>query len=319
MTLAGEIMNLMFIGAGVLALFFPSVGNAADNSIKTGATFKDCRDCPELLAVAPGSFIQGMDSGPPERYEGRPHKVTIAYRFAVGRTEVTTGQFREFVAATGYKAGANCKVWDGKAPVPMAGADWANPGYGRPAADNEPAACVSWDDAKAYVAWLSKKTSKPYRLLSESEWEYVERPGGTGRFAWGDDPDEACITANVADASTKDLKPPFYPRPFVPANCNDGFPAIGVAGALKPNKLGLFDMTGSLWEWVEDCYVMPYPEDTPTDGKPYVGPQGCDHRVAKGGGWGTTIERQRPTFRFSDPAPFVSQIYGFRIARNLSP
>jgi formylglycine-generating enzyme required for sulfatase activity len=313
-------MNRRLVATALLLTFSAArfaLGLAADRDLKVGTEFKDCPSCPTLVVIPPGSFMQGMDGGEPERYEGKPHQVTIGYRFAVGRTEVTTGQFRAFVTATGYRAGVNCNIFDGRKPFATPGTDWQNPGYGRPAADDEPAACLSWDDAQAYIAWLSKKTGKPYRLLSESEWEYAARGGKTGRFAWGDNPDDACITANVADLSTRDLKPPFMRRPFAPANCNDGYPAIAPAGALKPNGFGLYDMTGSLWEWVEDCYVMPYPANTPTDGRPWLGPEGCDRRVSKGGSWGTDIERQRPTFRGRDASTLVSQVFGFRIARNL--
>ncbi len=289
----------------------------SDSRLKVGQTFRDCPNCPSLVVVPPGSVMQGADGGEPERYEGPPHRVTIRYRFAVGRTEVTTGQFKTFVDATGYRASANCNIWDGHTAFATPGADWRNPGYGRPAASNEPAACLSWNDAMAYVEWLRAKTGKPYRLLSESEWEYAARGGTTGRFTWGDNPDDACKTANVADLSTRDLKPPFIPRPFEPAQCNDGYPAIAPAGALQPNGFGLYDMAGSLWEWVEDCYLMPYPDNTPTDGRPWLGPAGCDRRVSKGGSWGTSIDRQRPTFRGRDPATLVSQVFGFRVARDL--
>jgi formylglycine-generating enzyme required for sulfatase activity len=291
---------------------------ASDRTLEPGATFKDCPHCPTMVVMPTGSVIQGADGGEPERYEGPPHEVTIRYRFAVGRTEVTTGQFRAFVADTGYKAEETCNIWNGQTAFATPGTSWRNPGYGRPPADDEPAACLSWNDAKAYVAWLAHKTGKPYRLLSESEWEFAARGGVTGRFAWGDNPDDACKTANVADLSIKDLKPPFIPRPFPPAHCNDGYPAIAPAGALQPNGFGLYDMTGSLWEWVEDCYVMPYPAATPTDGRPWLGPEGCDRRVSKGGSWGTTIDRQRPTFRGRDGPDLVSQVFGFRIARDLA-
>jgi formylglycine-generating enzyme required for sulfatase activity len=316
-----SINKLTFVSLSTFFLvvaMMPMGARAAQKDLKPGAVFKDCPNCLEMVVIPPGTFIQGRDDGEPERYEGKTHRVTIAYKFAVGRTEVTTGQFKEFTKATGYKSDGPCNIWDGKTGGPVAGTNWLNPGYGRPPADNEPGACLSWDDAQAYIAWLSKKTGKHYRLLSESEWEYAARAGGTGHFTWGDNPDDACITANVADISTKDLKPPIAPRPFPPANCNDGYPFIAPAGALKPNPFGLYDMIGSVWEWVEDCYVMPYPADTPTDGRPYLGPDGCDRRVSKGGSWGTAIERQIPTFRGRDPASLVSQVFGFRVARDLN-
>ena len=291
--------------------------HSGEQDLKPGTVFKDCPTCLDMVVIPPGTVIQGRNDGEPERFEGPTHSVTIAYKFAVARTEVTTGQFREFADATGYQASDSCNVFDGKGPKLTPGTNWRNPGYGRPAADSEPGACLSWNDAKAYVAWLVQKTGKPYRLLSESEWEYAARAGTTGRFAWGDNPDDACKTANVSDQSAKDSKPPFSPPAFPPVNCNDGYAAIAPAGALKPNAFGLYDMTGSVWEWVEDCYVMPYPTDTPTDGRPYLGPAGCDRRVSKGGSWVSRIERQTPTFRGRDAPTLVSQVFGFRVARDL--
>jgi formylglycine-generating enzyme required for sulfatase activity len=288
--------------------------HSGEKDLKPGTVFKDCPTCLDMVVIPPGTFIQGRNDGEPERYEGPAHKVTIAYKFAVGRTEVTTGQFREFVEATGYQTSDSCNIFDGKTPTLTPNTGWKNPGYGRPAADTEPGACLSWNDAKAYVAWLAKKTGKPYRLLSESEWEYAARAGTTGLFAWGDNPDDACKTANVSDLSTKTLK---TPPPFPPANCNDGHPTIAPAGSLKPNAFGLYDMIGSVWEGVEDCYVMPYPDNTPTDGRPYLGPAGCDRRVSKGGSWVTKIDRQTPTFRGRDVQTLVSQVFGFRVARDL--
>lgn len=293
----------------------PAEAPAAPNA---GEIIKDCDTCPEVVVIPPGSFTKGFDGGEPERYEGAPHEVTIGYSFGVGKTEVTNGQFKAFVEATGHQTDSACNIWDGKTPLKTPNTGWTNPGYGRPPADNEPAACVSWVDAKAYADWLSKKTGQTYRLLTESEWEYTARAGATGRFTWGDDMTKACETANVPDLSTKDLPPLLIRRPFEPVNCNDGYPFIAPAGALKPNAFGVYDTIGSVWEWVEDCYVFPYPENTPKDGSAYTGPDGCDRRVSKGGSWSSPIERQHPTFRGRDPNTLVSQLFGFRIARDLN-
>ncbi|MDX2145816.1 MAG: SUMF1/EgtB/PvdO family nonheme iron enzyme [Rhodospirillaceae bacterium] len=309
------------VGLLLAAFISAAPAMAADGDMKAGATFKDCATCPEMVVVPPGSFTKGRDGVDPTdttRYEGKPHRVTIGYSFAVGKTEITTGQFKEFVDATGHQANMTCNIWDGKTAFSTPNTGWVNPQYGRPPAADEPGACLSWVDAKAYIKWLNAKTGKTYRLLTESEWEYAARAGDTTTlYTWGTNPDDACKTANVSDLSSKNAKPPFIPRPFAPANCDDGFPAIGKAGGLAPNAFGLHDMIGSVWEWVEDCYVMPYPANTPTDGSAYLGPEGCDRRVSKGGSWGSTIVRQIPTFRGRDPETLTSQVFGFRIARDL--
>ena len=313
--------NILFIAAILGLAPVANLSFAADAPAKPGAVFKDCPTCPEVVVIPPGSIIQGRnrnDVAEPVRFEGPPHKVTIGYSFAVGKTEVTTGQFKEFVEATSYVTNDTCNIWDGKKAFPTPNTGWRNPGYGRPAADNEPGACLSWQDAEAYIKWLSAKTGHKYRLLSESEWEYVARAGtGTSMFTWGENPEDACKTANVSDLASKNTKPPLIPRTFPPVNCNDGYPFIAPAGALQPNAFGVYDMIGSVWEWVQDCYVMPYPANTPTDGSAYVGPEGCDRRASKGGSWGSAIDRQNPTFRGRDPVTLVSQVFGFRIARDL--
>lgn len=312
---------IMSMTVVALATIVTAPSIAADAPTKPGSVFKDCPTCPEMVVIAPGSFTQGRearDVAEPVRYEGPPHRVSIKYSFAVGKTEVITGQFKEFADATGYVANDVCNIWDGTTATKAPKTGWRNPQYGRPPADNEPGACLSWDDAKAYIKWLNAKTGASYRLLSESEWEYVARAGDTAtRYTWGDNPDDACKTANVGDLSTKDLKPPFTPRKLNVANCNDGYPFIAPAGALKPNAFGVYDMIGSIWEWVEDCYVLPYPANTPTDGSPYIGPEGCDRRASKGGSWASSIDRQTPTFRGRDPSTLTSQVFGFRIARDL--
>ena len=313
-------MIRILLSAG-LVVMLANGAFAADAPMKAGAVFKDCPTCPDLVVIPPGSIVQGSegrDTIEPERYEGPPHKVTIGYSFAVGRTEITTGQFREFAKATGYVANDVCNIWDGLKATATPKTGWMNPGYGRPPADNEPGACLSWDDAQAYIKWINQKTGKKFRLLSESEWEYVARAGkNAGKYTWGDNPDDACKTANVADLESKKIPPPMTPRPFAPANCNDGYSYISPAGALQPNAFGVYDMIGSVWEWVEDCYTMPYATNTPTDGKPYLGPLGCDRRGSKGGSWGSTIDRQNPTFRGRDPSTLTSQVFGFRVARDL--
>jgi formylglycine-generating enzyme required for sulfatase activity len=267
-----------------------------------------------MTVVPAGSFAMGMDGGEPDRYEGPVRTIKFARPFAAGRYEITTGQYRKFVAATGHPtAPTACNASrDGRlGPVP--GSDWRDPAYGRPAADDEPVACVTWDDATAYVQWLARETKQPYRLLSEAEWEYVARAGRTGRFAWGDDPSLACREANVFDRSGAKARPDIR---ATPADCDDGVAGVARVGSRAANPFGLYDVIGNVWEWVEDCYAMPHPADAPTDGRAQT-QVGCDRRGARGGSWISAIERQRPSFRGRDPSTLTSQIFGFRIARDL--
>ncbi len=284
----------------------------AARSAKPGTTFVDCPGCPQMIIVPPGSFMMGFDGGEPERYEGPVRDIRIGYAFAVARYEVTNAQYRAFVADTGHAPTQGCFVPVGNTYKPLPGADWQNPGYGRPILDDEPVACVTWTDAKAYVVWLANRTGRPYRLLTEAEWEYAARAGRAGRFTWGDAPQTACKEANVFDQSAARART----DAGVPAApCDDGFPGLAPVGRFAPNAFGLFDMIGNVWEWVEDCYTMPHLAGAPVDGSAQV-TNGCDRRGTKGGAWMSSVDRQRPAFRGRDPVDRISQIFGFRVARD---
>ncbi|TVS09904.1 MAG: formylglycine-generating enzyme family protein [Gammaproteobacteria bacterium] len=290
----------------------PVVGSAY--AIDGYEVFRDCEDhCPEMVVVPPGSFAMGHDGGEPERYEGPVREVNIDYAFAVGRFEVTQAQFEAFVAATGHSSDVGCFMWDGRVARRDEAASWRDPGYGRAPDPEWPVACVDWYDAQAYVAWLSEKTGFRYRLLSEAEWEYSAKAGSEEVFPWGDDPAQACLHANIFDESAARARPE---APIAAAPCDDGHELPSPVGSFQPNAFGLYDMVGNVWEWVKDCYAMPYPDSAPRDGSPQL-ELGCDRRSVRGGSWNTALDRQRPTFRGRDPAELNSQVFGFRVARDM--
>ncbi len=133
--------------------------------------FKDCPTCPEMVIAPSGRFTMGSPKDEPERSESEDQlSVTIAKPFAVGRFAVTRGEFAAFVAATGHKIDGGCYEWKQQADR-----DWRTPGFSQN--DRHPAVCVNWNDAKAYVAWLSKTTGKTYRLLSWWLWNRCMRVG----------------------------------------------------------------------------------------------------------------------------------------------
>jgi len=279
--------------------------------LEPGQRFSDCADCPEMVVIGPGSFAMGFDGGEPERYEGPVRTVTIDYSFALGLTEVTVAQYRDFVAETGYSAAQGCFAWDGVVAEMRDEANWQNPGYGRSLTDNEPVVCVDWVDVKAYVDWLADKTGQPYRLPSEAEWEYAADAGSTATYPWGDAPEGGCRYANVFDQSAA----AGIDSPLAPVACDDGAASVTAVGSYATNAFGLHDMTGNVWEWTQDCYQMPYPA-APLDGSP-VSEGECTRRSVKGGSWVTGITRQRPTFRGRDPEDRASIVFGFRVARDL--
>ncbi len=297
-----------------LLLLVPLGTASAAGTPKPGTVFKDCRDCPEMVVVPPGEFTMGRDGGEPERYEGPERRIKIGYAFAAGRFELTNGQYRRFVEATGHEtAGTGCNGFVGDNFTVIPNTSWADPGYGRPIRDDEPVACIRWSDAKSYVSWLAGRTGKKYRLLTEAEWEYAARAGTQGLYAWPEqDLASACKYANVHDRSGAKTS---VKLPYEPVPCDDGYIEVAPVGKFKPNAFGLYDMIGNVWEWVEDCYEMPAGA-SPVDGSAQL-TRGCDRRGSHGGAWRSNPARQRPSFRGRDPEALTSQIFGTRIARDL--
>jgi formylglycine-generating enzyme required for sulfatase activity len=276
-----------------------------------GTVIQDCAECPELVAIPPGEYTMG--SSPKEKIreldEEPAHRVRVTTSLAVGKFEITRAQYAAFVKDTGRESKPGCHSTRGGFFHKNPKATWQNPGFEQK--NEEPAVCVSWNDAQAYVAWLSKKSVKQYRLLNESEWEYAARAGSTGRRYWAEADDAAtCRYASVADSSYKAVSPgaPLF-------SCSDGFAHTAPVGRFPANPFGLHDMLGNVWEWVEDCYEMPYGA-TPVDGSAQLA-KGCDRRGARGGAWRSAYPRQRPAFRGRDPEALTSQLFGTRIARDL--
>jgi formylglycine-generating enzyme required for sulfatase activity len=173
--------------------------------------------------------------------------------------------------------------------------------------------CVTWDDAKAYADWLAKKTGKPYRLLSEAEWEYAARgrtsPGAYPRFWFGDDEGDLCRYGNGRDqaAGTGGAAP-----------CNDGYQYTSPAGHYEPNAFGLYDMFGNAFQWTADCYHGSY-TGAPADGSAWT-TEPCSAQVIRGGSWDGRPRSLRAANRFGFTVePQESNFLGFRLARTLTP
>lgn len=283
-----------------------------------GTRFKDCEYCPAMIVVPAGQFVMGEARSSVMRDGSvRPHGptrlITLPEQFAVGRFEVTEAEFAAFLSSTDMTRSDSC----GMLSVEQEALD----ADGYPALDDSklPVVCVSWLDAVAYTNWLSDITGHRYRLLSEAEWEYVARAGSQFAWPWGDEASDICLYGNVLDQSALQrlIDHPVSQLPGAAAQCDDQSPVRSEAGRYRSNAFGVHDMIGSVWEWVADCSVLPYP-DEPTDGGAVLPPQPCSHRAVRGGSWRTRIERQRPSFRGRDPETTSSDIFGFRVARDLS-
>ncbi len=254
---------------------------------KVGETIRDCPDCPDMVVLPAGSFDMGANNG--DSGEKPVHRVTIVYAFALGKTEITRGQFAAFVNETSYNAGDKCWTFEDGKVEERSGRNWRNPGYRQD--DNHPVACLNWNDVKAYSEWLSKKTGKPYRLPSEAEWEYACRGGAQQEYCGSDNVDS--VAWYGYEKSSKTTHP--------------------VAGK-QANAFGLYDMSGNVWEWVEDSYHDSY-SDAPKDGTAWGG-DGAK-RVLRGGSWGNgpQFARAARRFRYEPALRYIS--FGFRLARML--
>lgn len=230
---------------------------------------------PELVRLEPGRFLRGEASGTPDPDEVPLHSVDLKRPFAIGRYEVTFHEYDRFCAGTGR-------------PLP------GDAGWGR---GRRPVIDVSWDDALAYVAWLSDQTGARYRLPSDAEWEYAARGGTMTRFWWGNE-----VGAGWTNC----------------AECSGLWAGEKTApvGRFPPNPFGLFDTAGNLFEWVADCWHDRFAQ-APADGGPMENPAGCGQRVFRGGAWSFPAKESRSANRWRILPSTRSDDIGFRVVRDL--
>ena len=269
----------------------PKRRNALSVALKRGMSpalfaFRDCPTCPEMVPVPADSFMMGSPSGEKDRRddEGPRRHVRIAKPFAVGKYEVTFDEWDACVAAGdcgGHRPGDE---------------SW---GRGR-----RPVINVSWDDAKAYVKWLSRKTGKRYRLLSEAEWEYAARAGTKTPFHFG-----RAISTSQAN---------YHGNHAYGGGAKGVYRKKTVAvGSFPANQFGLHDVHGNIREWVEDCGNKNY-HGAPSDGSAWTDGS-CARRVVRGGSWFDAPWDLRSAARFWIRTGYRSYQYGFRVARTLNP
>jgi formylglycine-generating enzyme required for sulfatase activity len=314
-----------------LALFL-LIAPAQAQDLKPGAKFRDCRDvCPYLTVIPAGKALLGSTAEETmrEHVEGEKwinrdkpqYTVTIAKPFAIGTYEITVAQWRAFVRATGHKDGASCWIYNVANAEQkykfeeVVGVTWHDlklPGIAQRKSD--PISCVSYDDVQAYLAWISQRTGKAYRLPSEGEWEYAARAGSTTSRFWGDDRDRACIYGNLGDM-TAAKRFAWRDDPQYHFSCTDGYAAHAPVGSFKPNAFGLYDTQGNVYEWVADCFAETN-EGAPTDGSARV-LQDCSQRSLRGGGFGYYPHYERTAFRIGTKPDYHSFLLGFRVLREL--
>ena len=252
----------------------------AERALKALNSFRECAaSCPEMIVLPAGEFMMGSPPDERGRYsnEGPLHKVVFARPFAVSRFEVT---FADWDACAAY-GDCDPRISDA--------------GWGR---DRRPVMNIDWNDARRYVAWLSRVTGKSYRLLSEAEWEYAARAGTFSAYSWGEE-----IGSGNANC----------------ANCGSVWDGTQTApvGSFAANPFGLHDMAGNVWEWVEDCYQNSY-AGAPADGSAWTA-GACSNRVARGGSWENDAPFLRAAYRSWGAPDNRNPVLGFRVARTLLP
>jgi formylglycine-generating enzyme required for sulfatase activity len=275
---AAKLTEEYFRGDGLLQRLVQTIGCpvAADDLPRYvhlanvgGASVRDEQGLaiePELVSIEPGTFIMGSEENDSEK---PPHEVTIGYRFAIGKYPVTFAEYDAF-----------CEATERQKPD--------DSGWGR---ERRPVINVSWDDAKAYVAWLSETAGKPYRLPTEAEWEYCCRAGTTTPYSCGDK-----ITEKDANIDGKVGK-------------------TSEVGAYPANPWGFQDMHGNVWEWVEDVWHENY-EGAPDDGGAWTEGRDQGGRVMRGGSWSIHPDLCRSADRSRDLIGNRGRDIGFRVARS---
>ncbi len=230
-----------------------------------GKSFKDCPDCPEMVELPAGSFTMGSDDADPEAKPA--HSVTLAHKFAIGKTEVTQKQWQSIMGN--------------------------NPSYFADCGDNCPVEQVSWDDVQVFLKKLNEKTGKQYRLPTEAEWEYACHAGAEEDYCGSNKDEKVAWTSSTSDS-------------FL-------FNSTYEVAKKNPNAFGLYDMSGNVWEWVEDTWHDNY-AGAPADGAAWMG---GSMRVLRGGSWGKKSKYARATTRFKFSENYRDWSYGFRLALTL--
>ena len=248
----------------------------------------------EFVFVQGGCYQMGDTFGDGYSNEKPVHEVCVS-DFSIGKHEVTVGQFRKFVNDSKYRTeaekGDGCYIWTGSTWDKQRDKSWRNPGFSQ--TDNHPVACVSWNDAQEFIKWQSRKSSKKYRLPTEAEWEYAARSGGKSEKYAGTSSESSLGSYAWHDANSASKTHP--------------------VGQKQPNGLGLYDMSGNVWEWVQDWYGSDYYKSSPQNNP--EGPSEGSNRVSRGGSWGSNAGGCRAANR-GDNTPDVRDAgLGIRLAR----
>lgn len=282
------------------------------------STTKDKQNLPTMVVMPIGKFNMGSNNGP--KNEKPKHNVNINYGFAVSQNEISIVDFKLFIENSGYNTDAeknkSSKIYDlrtgrlkNKNRI-----TWKNNYIGKKAHDDEPVIHVSWNDAIAYTQWLSQQTGESYRLLTESEFEYILRAGSTSYYPWGDEnPIQIIENLTGKQDKSKGNSRMNWKKGF--EKYNDKYWGPAPVGSFIPNPFKLNDTAGNVMEWVMDCWHDSYAR-APLDGSSWTN-LGCDDHVIRGGSWSSAKNGFSSTHRFKARSNFTDARLGFRIAMDL--
>ena len=314
----------------------PSLGGLADfeeqltnaqlySSYKPGQVFSDRYvdlpgKTPAMVVIPTGTFQMGAPDNEDDHNaaETPQHQVTISKGFALARSAITVGQFREFVRASGYVPDSvkldGASVYDESSGAMRDDprATWQDDYAGRRAGENLPVVNISWNDAKAYADWLSQRTGKVYRLPSEAEFEYALRGGTTTRYWWGDGTPTRPVE-NLTGSGDRSHIGRRWSHAF--RGYSDGYWGPAPVMTFAPNPFGLYDIDGNVSQWAQDCWHESY-VSAPTDGSGWLNP-GCSTHVVRGGSWGSSPEQVNSAYREGADGSMRSGRVGFRVLREL--
>ncbi len=243
-----------------------------------------------LVPSPAGAFMMGSPEGEPNRMadEGPVREVRVP-AFLLSKVEVKQEEWQAIML---------------ERP-----SGWPGP--------NRPVESVAWNDVQVFIGRLNRVGSRVYRLPTESEWEYAARAGTTTAYVWGTTAEpEGCKYANFSDQSWAAANPRETHYTPLSAKCNDGQAQTAPVGSFPPNKFGVHDMQGNVWEWVQDNYHRSY-EGAPSDGSAWLTGEAGGDRVIRGGSFHSIPARLRSAQRNKEPAHFRNHFIGFRVASSV--
>lgn len=310
----------------------PGANERRQIPLRRASIAKELRDSigMQLVLIPAGDFQMGSHETPEELAnsyqladassfadEQPPHHVILSRPIYMGKCEVTVGQFRAFVRATGYKTegeadAAGGQGWNDKIAKSEISPkfDWLSTGYQQ--SDEHPVVNVTYKDALAFCEWLSEKEKAVVRLPTEAEWEYACRAGTTRRYPFGEELDSVVAFANTADATAKGVLSTNNPGWLFNERA-DGFVFTAPVGSFRANAFGLYDTIGNVWEWCGDYYAADYYQNSPENDP--MGPNEGTERVVRGGGWTNTAWHCRSCQRLAVNPSSRSFGIGFRVVR----